>query len=97
MSGARPFVIGWLTLLLLLGLSAASMLWAESRDSAWTEANRLALYAAIYAAGAVALAIAAVYGPIRAAAGEPADGRPLTGILRAIRSAPRSPASTPVR
>jgi O-antigen/teichoic acid export membrane protein len=57
----------------------------------------LALYAAIYAAGAVALAIAAVYGPIRAAAGEPADGRPLTGILRAIRSAPRSPASTPVR
>ena len=29
----------------------------------------LALYAAIYAAGAVALTIAAVYGPIRAAAG----------------------------
>ncbi|MFZ3227004.1 MAG: hypothetical protein WB772_17800 [Xanthobacteraceae bacterium] len=57
----------------------------------------LALYAAIYAAGAVALTIAAVYGPIRAAAGEPADGRPLTGILKAIRSAPRSPASTPVR
>src|SRR5579863_2758066 len=57
----------------------------------------LALYAAIYAAGAVALAIAAVYGPIRAATGEPADGRPLTGILRAIRSAPRSPASTPAQ
>ena len=57
----------------------------------------LALYAAIYAAGAVALTIAAVYGPIRAAAGEPGDGRPLTGILRAIRSAPRSPAATPVR
>ena len=40
----------------------------------------LALYAAIYAAGAVGLAIAAVYGPIRAAAGEPADGRPLTAF-----------------
>jgi hypothetical protein len=57
----------------------------------------LALYAAIYAAGAVALTIAAVYGPIRAAAGEPGDGGPLHGIVRAIRSAPRSPASTPVR
>lgn len=57
----------------------------------------LALYAAIYAAAAVALTIAAVYGPIRAAAGEPADGRPLNGILKAIRSAPRSPASTPAR
>jgi hypothetical protein len=57
----------------------------------------LAVYAAIYAAGAVALTIAAVYGPIRAAAGEPDDGRPLHAILRAIRSAPRSPASTPVR
>ena len=33
----------------LLVLSAASMLWAESRDSAWTETNRLALYAAIFA------------------------------------------------
>jgi hypothetical protein len=57
----------------------------------------LALYAAIYAAGAVALTIAAVYGPIRAAASEPGDGRPFHGILRAIRSAPRSPAATPVR
>ena len=57
----------------------------------------LALYAAIYAAGAVALTIAAAYGPIRAAVGEPDDGRPLTGILRAIRSAPRSPAAIPGR
>jgi tetratricopeptide (TPR) repeat protein len=41
--------------LLLLGLSAASMLWAESRDSAWTEVNRLALYAALFAVGLVAV------------------------------------------
>jgi hypothetical protein len=35
-------------LAVLLGLSAASMLWAESRDSAWTEVNRLALYGALF-------------------------------------------------
>jgi O-antigen ligase len=34
---------------LLLALAAASLLWAESRDSAWTEVNRLALYGAILA------------------------------------------------
>ena len=39
-------------LALLLALSAASMLWAESRDSAWTEVNRLALYAALFAVAA---------------------------------------------
>jgi hypothetical protein len=33
---------------ILLVLSAASMLWAESRDSAWTEVNRLALYGALF-------------------------------------------------
>jgi tetratricopeptide (TPR) repeat protein len=33
----------------LLALSAASILWAESRDSAWTEVNRLALYGALFA------------------------------------------------
>jgi O-Antigen ligase len=32
----------------MLVLSAASMLWADSRDSAWTETNRLALYGAIF-------------------------------------------------
>lgn len=34
---------------LLLALSAASMLWAESRDSAWSAANRLGLYCVIFA------------------------------------------------
>ena len=34
----------------------------------------LAVYAAVYAVGAVALTIAAVYGPIRAAAVDPGDG-----------------------
>jgi len=34
---------------LLLALSAASILWAESKDSAWTEVNRLALYGALFA------------------------------------------------
>ena len=34
---------------LLLALSAASILWSESRDSAWTEVNRLALYASLFA------------------------------------------------
>ena len=55
----------------------------------------LAIYAAVYAAGAITLTIAAVYGPIRAAAG-PGAARPLTGIFRAIRSARRSPGATPI-
>jgi hypothetical protein len=33
----------------LLVLSAASLLWAESKESAWTEINRLAFYAALFA------------------------------------------------
>lgn len=56
----------------------------------------LAVYAAVYALGAVTLTIAAVYGPIRAAAVDPGEARPINGILRAIRNARRSPASTPV-
>ena len=36
-------------LAMLLALSAASILWAESKDSAWTEVNRLALYGALFA------------------------------------------------
>jgi O-antigen ligase len=40
---------------LLLALSAASMLWAESRDSAWTEVNRLALYGALFAVTVIAV------------------------------------------
>ena len=33
----------------LLALSAASMLWAESKESAWTSTNRLAFYAVVFA------------------------------------------------
>ncbi|MHB8689932.1 MAG: O-antigen ligase family protein [Solirubrobacteraceae bacterium] len=33
---------------LLLALSAASMLWAESKEAAWTDTNRLALYATVF-------------------------------------------------
>src|SRR5205807_2405365 len=33
----------------LLLLSAASMLWSESKESAWTAVNRLALYAVLLA------------------------------------------------
>jgi O-antigen ligase len=33
----------------LVALSAASMLWAESKDSAWTSTNRVAFYAVIFA------------------------------------------------
>jgi hypothetical protein len=55
----------------------------------------LAIYAAVYAAGAVTLTIAAVYGPIRAAAG-PGAAWPLDGCFRAIRSARRLPRATPI-
>jgi O-antigen/teichoic acid export membrane protein len=57
----------------------------------------LALYAAVYAAGAVTLTIAAVCGPIRAAAVAPGDAGPRNGFLRALRNARRSPAATPAR
>ncbi len=36
-------------LAILLALSTGSMLWAESKDSAWTEVNRLALYGTLFA------------------------------------------------
>ncbi len=39
----------------LVALSAASILWAESKDSAWTSTNRVALYAVIF--GIVLLAV----------------------------------------
>jgi hypothetical protein len=39
----------------LVVLSFASILWAESRDSAWTSANQLGLYAVIFAVGLVAI------------------------------------------
>src|SRR5579863_8318202 len=40
---------------LLLVLSFASILWAESRDSAWTSANQIAVYAVIFAIGVLAI------------------------------------------
>jgi hypothetical protein len=36
---------------LLLALSLASMLWAESKESAWTDGNRLAFYVVLFALG----------------------------------------------
>lgn len=39
----------------LLALSYLSMLWAESRESAWTDSNRLALYGVIFAIGVLAI------------------------------------------
>ena len=51
----RTGIAAWFGLLLLLALSFASILWAESRDSAWTSANQLALYAVIFAIGLLAI------------------------------------------
>ncbi len=42
-------------LAVLLSLSAASMLWAESKENAWTDSNQLALYAVIFAIGLLAV------------------------------------------
>jgi O-antigen ligase len=42
-------------LAVLLALSAASMLWAESKESAWTSSNQLALYVVIFAIGVLAI------------------------------------------
>lgn len=51
----RTGMVGAGCLLLLLALSFGSILWAESRDSAWTSANQLALYVAIFAIGLLAV------------------------------------------
>jgi O-Antigen ligase/Tetratricopeptide repeat len=40
---------------LLMVLSFASILWAESRDLAWTSANQIAIYAVIFAIGLLAI------------------------------------------
>ena len=40
---------------LLLALSFGSILWAESRDSAWTSANQLAVYSVIFVIGVWAI------------------------------------------
>lgn len=45
---ARPAVAALACLVGLAVWSAVSVLWAESEDSAWTEANRLAFYAASF-------------------------------------------------
>ena len=45
----RAGVAAYAGLLALLALSAASMLWAESKESAWTDVNRLALYCVLFA------------------------------------------------
>lgn len=39
----------------LLLLSFASMLWAESRDAAWTDSNRLALYVVLFGIALIAI------------------------------------------
>ena len=57
----------------------------------------LAVYAAVYAAGALALTIAAAYGPIRAAALDPGQTQPMSGLLKKIRSARRVQSTTPAR
>jgi hypothetical protein len=46
---SRPGLIALASLAGLLALSAASLLWAESRESAWTDTNRLALYCVVLA------------------------------------------------
>jgi hypothetical protein len=51
----RYGILAFAGLMLLLALSAASMLWAESRDSAWTEVNRLALYGSLFAIAVIAV------------------------------------------
>ncbi len=40
---------------LLVLLSFASLLWAESRDSAWTSANQIAVYAVVFGIGLLAI------------------------------------------
>jgi O-antigen ligase len=45
----RPGAIAAAGLGLLLALTASSMLWAESKESAWTAVDRLGLYCAVFA------------------------------------------------
>jgi hypothetical protein len=42
-------------MVVLVALSFASILWAESRESAWTSANQLAVYALVFAIGLIAI------------------------------------------
>lgn len=42
-------------MILLTGLSFASILWAQSRDSAWTAANQAAVYAVVFTIGLLAI------------------------------------------
>jgi hypothetical protein len=51
----RVGVVAFCGLAALVCLSAQSILWAESKESAWTATNRIALYAAIFAITALAV------------------------------------------
>lgn len=68
-------------LLLLLLLSAISMLWAESRDSAWTASNQLALYVVVFAIGLLAVRERAPARAIMLILGTPAL---LTSVILAV-------------
>ena len=57
----------------------------------------LAAYTVAFAIGALLLAVAAIHGPIRAAAARPGETQPWTGVFRAIRSAWPTPSAIPIR
>ncbi len=57
---------------LLVLLSFASLLWAESRDAAWTSANQIAVYAVIFAIGLLAIRVRATARAVLAILGLPA-------------------------
>ncbi|MDE3132092.1 MAG: O-antigen ligase family protein [Acidobacteriota bacterium] len=75
--GAAPAVSRYgraamLGLGLLVLLSFASILWAESRDSAWTSANQIAVYAVVFAIGALAIRERVTAGAVMLVLGLPA-------------------------
>jgi hypothetical protein len=57
---------------LLLMLSFASILWAESQDSAWSSANQIAVYAVVFATGLLAIRRRATARAVMAVLGLPA-------------------------
>jgi hypothetical protein len=52
---SRPGIVAAAGLALLVALSGASIIWAESKESAWTATNRLVLYCAIFAIAMLAV------------------------------------------
>ena len=66
---ARTAAVG---LGLLLVLSFASILWGESRDSAWTSSNQIAIYAVLFAIGLLAIRQRATARAVMAVLGLPA-------------------------